>query len=80
MARSSAYLSRGGRLRRIGAVLLKGVYLWAEAIEGGQAPSPTYPDGAVNAAAIVVEAGKLLESTIRAVPPLVLIGSCAIRR
>jgi hypothetical protein len=29
---------------------------------------------------MVTEAGKFLESTIRTLPPLVRIGSCAIRR
>jgi hypothetical protein len=38
-------------------VLLEGVNRWAEATEGGQAPSPTCPDGAVNVAPIVVETG-----------------------
>lgn len=33
MARVGAYLTREERLRRIGELLLKGVYLWADAVE-----------------------------------------------
>lgn len=57
------YITRDERLRRIGEILLKGVYLWAEATEGAEFVSPSHPNGAMYSAAILVEARTVDDQT-----------------